>query len=197
MTKRARLTLQEVLLHCDSDDEDYDDGYLDDPDEPVMDGSDDEFSDLEGNDLDELEGDLDSSPDPSPTTGSLESSGAAASPGSPDSSGSTTWTATTKRVPIQPFTSPTGPIEDISEKPMEVFDLFFTPDLMEEIVKQSNQYAKVVMGPEKYDKWTKITVEEFKAFLGFSILMGINHLPSLVQRSSPQVCSRGRSNLLR
>ena len=32
------------------------------------------------------------------------------------------------------------------------------------------------MGPEKYDKWTKITVE---VFLGFSILMGINHLPSL------------------
>ena len=32
------------------------------------------------------------------------------------------------------------------------------------------------MGPDKYDKWTKVTVEEF---LGFSILMGINHLPSL------------------
>ena len=36
------------------------------------------------------------------------------------------------------------------------------------------------MDPDKYDRWTKITVEEFKAFLGFSILMGINHhLPSL------------------
>ena len=148
------MTLQEVLLHCDSD-EDYDDDYMDDPDEPVMDGSDDEFSDLEGNDLDELEGDLDSDPTPSPNTGS---SGTSASP---DSSGSTTWTATTMRIPIQPFTSPTGPIEDISEHPIEVFDLFFTPDLMEEIVRQSNEYAKVVMGPDKYDKWTKISVEEF------------------------------------
>ena len=98
------------------------------------------------------------------------------SSGSP---GSTTWTATTTRVPIQPFTSPTGPIEDISEHPIKVFNLFFTPDLMEEIVRQSNEYAKVVMGPDKYDRWTKITVEEFKALLGFSILMGINHLPSL------------------
>ena len=128
MTKRARLTLQEVLLHCDSD-EDYDDDYFDDPDEPVMDGSDDEFSDLEGNDLDELEGDLDSGPSPSPNAGSP---GSSASPGSPDSSGSnssgspgsTTWTATTTRVPIQPFSSPTGPFEDISEHPIEVFNLF-------------------------------------------------------------------------
>ena len=48
-----------------------------------------------------------------------------------------------------------------------------------EIVKQSNAYAKLVMGPEKFDKWEKITVEELRAFLGFNILMGINHLPSL------------------
>ncbi len=47
---------------------------------------------------------------------------------------------------------------------------------MERIVKESNAYA---MGDEKYDKWSKITVEELKAFLGFSVLMGINHLPSL------------------
>ena len=35
------------------------------------------------------------------------------------------------------------------------------------------------MGAEKYEKWAKMTVEELKAFLGFSILMGVNHLPSL------------------
>ena len=85
-------------------------------DDPVMEGSD-EFSDLEGNDLDELEGDLDSSPNPSPNAGSTESSSTSASPGSP---GSTTWTATTTHIPIQPFTPPTGPIEDISEHPIEV-----------------------------------------------------------------------------
>ena len=32
------------------------------------------------------------------------------------------------------------------------------------------------MGAEKYNKWAKMMVEELKAFLGFSILMGINHL---------------------
>ena len=46
-------------------------------------------------------------------------------------------------------------------------------------MKQSNEYAKTVMGAEKYDKWAKMMVDELKAFLGFIILMGINHLPSL------------------
>ena len=35
------------------------------------------------------------------------------------------------------------------------------------------------MGEEKYSSWRKITLEDVKAFLGFSILMGINVLPSL------------------
>ena len=35
------------------------------------------------------------------------------------------------------------------------------------------------MGEEKYRTWKKITVEELKAFLGFAILMGIDHLPSV------------------
>ena len=35
------------------------------------------------------------------------------------------------------------------------------------------------MGEVKYLLWTKITVEELKAFLGFCILMGINSLPAL------------------
>ena len=30
-----------------------------------------------------------------------------------------------------------------------------------------------------YSSWTKITREELKAFIGFSILMGINRLPSV------------------
>ena len=35
------------------------------------------------------------------------------------------------------------------------------------------------MGQEKYQSWPKITVEELKAFLGFSVLMSINSLPAL------------------
>ena len=35
------------------------------------------------------------------------------------------------------------------------------------------------MGDKEFTKWRSVTVPELKAFLGFHILMGINHLPSL------------------
>ena len=35
------------------------------------------------------------------------------------------------------------------------------------------------MGDEGYSRWTPITLKEFRAFLGFSILMGIVQLPAL------------------
>ena len=50
---------------------------------------------------------------------------------------------------------------------------------MQLMVLESNRYAEEVMGSEKFQKWTKISVEEIKVFLGFSILMGICQLPSI------------------
>ena len=46
-------------------------------------------------------------------------------------------------------------------------------------MRESNAYAKSAMDNEKYEKWSKIIVDELRAFLGFRVLMGINHLPSL------------------
>ena len=57
--------------------------------------------------------------------------------------------------------------------------MFFTDDLMKLMVTESNTYAEEVMGNEKFATWTKITVDEMKAFLGFSILMGLNQLPAV------------------
>lgn len=48
MTKRQRLTVDQVLEDMLSDDEDYDN-----PDEPMIDGSDDDFSDLEMDERDD------------------------------------------------------------------------------------------------------------------------------------------------
>ena len=66
------MTVDEVVLQCDDSDEHLDD-CMDDLDEPIMDRSDDEFSNLEGNESDdETEADdLDSSPDPTLSAGSL------------------------------------------------------------------------------------------------------------------------------
>lgn len=169
MAKRARLTVDDVVQQCVDSDDDYADYDLD-PDEPVMEGSDDEFSDLEG---DESDDDLDES-----NLDTMHDT-ASSSAGTSTLGQESTWSTTIKRLNIRSFTSPVGPTQDISSSPLKVFDLFFSPDLIEKIVKESNAYAKTAMGDEKYEKWSKITVDELKAFLGFSVLMGINHLPSL------------------
>ena len=68
---------------------------------------------------------------------------------------------------------PTVPIPD---SPLEVFELFFSADLQQKIVDETNRYARQVMGDVRYSSWTKLTREELKAFIGFSMLMGINKL---------------------
>ena len=85
----------------------------------------------------------------------------------------TTWSVQLKPVTIKDFASRVGPAVNIPDSPMEVFELFYSEDLQRMIVNESNRYAKQVMGDDKYKEWKKITVEELKAFFGFSVLMGI------------------------
>ena len=47
------------------------------------------------------------------------------------------------------------------------------------IVEETNRYAQQVIGDEKFRSWMNITIEELKAFFGFTILMGIDRLPSV------------------
>ena len=124
MAKRARLTVDDVVQqYADSDDDCADFKY--DPDEPVIEGSDDEFSDLEG---DEPDDDMNKDdPNTTPDTPASSSAGASTSSTTDDS----TWSTTIKRLSIHPFTSPVGPTQHIFSSPLEVFDLFFSPDLME------------------------------------------------------------------
>ena len=75
---------------------------------------------------------------------------------------------------ILPFTSSVGPTIPIPKSPLEGFELFFTPTIVEEIVDQTNRYADEVMGVEAYESWKTISEEDIRAFIGFSILIGIN-----------------------
>ena len=149
-----------------------------------MEGSDDEFSDLE--DVDECDGNIDllhdASPpeDPAGPPGSVFNSSmdvgsdtdTAAADSEPE------WTTALNRNTIKSFSSPVGPSVAISKSPLEVFQLFFTPELLDMIVRETNRYAKHVMGEEKY-KWKKMDVAELKALIGFKILMAMNNLPSI------------------
>ena len=89
-----------------------------------------------------------------------------------------TWTETLTPITVEDFTKPAGPKVPIPRSAKEIF-LFFTPTLLELIVEQTNKYAAECMGLEKYGKWNKVTVDELCAYMGFMLLMGIVHLPSL------------------
>jgi len=75
--------------------------------------------------------------------------------------------------------SPPGPTVSIPATPKEIFQLFFTPDLMTSIADEMNKYAREVIPPEKLSKWIDVTVEELYAYLGFNFLMGLNRKPSI------------------
>ena len=91
----------------------------------------------------------------------------------------TTWSAPGATPPVQQFSSHVGPSTTIPECPLNAFLLTFTPDLIALIVRGSNNYAKEVMGEEKYATWEPITELELRAYLGFSIIMAIAHVPAI------------------
>ena len=62
---------------------------------------------------------------------------------------------------------------------LETFQLFFTSALVTLIVEQTNLYASQVLAESANSKWTAVTEDDIWAFLGFTILMGINVLPAL------------------
>ena len=175
------MTVDEVVEKWDDASEESDDDF-DNHYEPIMEGSNDEFSDLE--DVDECDSNIDllhdaSPEDPTGPPGSVFDSSmdvgldtdTVAADSEPE------WTTTLKRNTIKSF-SPVGPSVAISKSPLEVFQLFFTPELLDMIVRETNRYAKQVMGEEKY-KWRKMDVAELKALIGFKILMAMNNLPSI------------------
>ena len=60
----------------------------------------------------------------------------------------TQWSSILSSVSINDFMSPIGPTIAVPESPSEVFELMFTPSLMDTIVEQTNLYAKQVMGDD-------------------------------------------------
>ena len=79
-------------------------------------------------------------------------------------------------VTVQPFTE-TRVAMPIS--PLGVFSLFFTSSMLQYLVLQTNQYALECMGGERFAQWSQVTVPELQAYMGFMILMGIVHMPSI------------------
>lgn len=91
----------------------------------------------------------------------------------------TPWSTKVSSIPQEGFSSEVGPTVDIPVTPLEIFELYYTPQCLQQIVDASNRYAMEVMNAEKYESWKLIDVADLKAFFGFNILMGLNQLPSV------------------
>ena len=97
------------------------------------------------------------------------------------SSPSTPWTKHLKKPHNHKFSplAPIGPTVPIPDSPFEIFQHFYTSELLDNIVVETNKYARQVMSSEKFSKFEPISKTDIEAFMGFNILMGINSLPSI------------------
>ena len=89
------------------------------------------------------------------------------------------WSYTLAPIDIQPFECHVGPNTLIADDPLQIFQLFFTDEMLEGIVDASNKYAETTMPAEKWANFALYTSADLKPYLGFQILMSINRLPSL------------------
>ena len=90
-----------------------------------------------------------------------------------------TWSANTHPITVVPFTSSVGPTFQVEDSPIHVFQHFLPDQFLQNVCVQTNLYAEQVMGPAKYLVWKEVNVTEMKAYIGFSILMGLVRLPAI------------------
>ncbi|KAL0879758.1 hypothetical protein ABMA27_003470 [Loxostege sticticalis] len=88
----------------------------------------------------------------------------------------TKWT-TYRPTPSVYYEIPMGPPHMFSSRirPVVLFEKFFTDDVYDSIVFQTNLYAE----QSNAEGWTALDKKELKAFLGIIIIMGYNILPSI------------------
>lgn len=82
------------------------------------------------------------------------------------------------------YKAPLGPQQP--QTPLDFFQLFLTGELIDHIVKETNTYAyehiSMATPLQKrsiWSNWKDLTADEFKAFLGIVINMGLNPKPNL------------------
>ena len=64
--------------------------------------------------------------------------------------------------------------------PKDYFDLMFSPEVVGDMVRHTNNYArwKMEQKGEVDALWYDVTENELRAYLGVNIIMGISELPS-------------------
>ena len=158
---------------------------IEDDAEPMTYGSDEEFEDLMVEEvvvetMDMEDDDLGTAEDAEEVDNGAGPSGvgSAASP-SAGNSVADDWTTDYSAVPVLEFLEDVGPTFNVGASVEETLGHLLPDAVLEDVVKQSNMYAQEVMEPEKFSAWIHITLQEFKAYIGFCILMGLVRLPEI------------------
>ena len=89
----------------------------------------------------------------------------------------TVWNNSGSSIDVEPFCQPAGPAQPISTDPAELFRLFFTDEIVHNIVCETNRYAAQCL-EGRPTTWTT-TDEEVRAYFGFCILMGLVREPEI------------------
>ena len=91
------------------------------------------------------------------------------------------WSETLADFDIEAFTAPSGPTFVVPDDPkaLDFFSRLFGDDLIGRIVEETNKYARKKLEDSSRSHWQDVTLAEMKAFLGVTVVMGINRLPEL------------------
>ena len=89
----------------------------------------------------------------------------------------TGWTSVSTGVHVQPFDQHVGPTVTMPDTPLDTFSLFFTPAIIDLLVRETNRYTAQCL--ESSDKEWSMNAAEMRAYLGFCILMGIVRGPAI------------------
>ncbi|XP_015772176.1 PREDICTED: piggyBac transposable element-derived protein 4-like [Acropora digitifera] len=137
-------------------------------------GSSDEEMSNEDSDIDVSE--LEDESDENDESGSKSASGSES-----ESDESVEWTDRLQNIHLEDFTSPVGITFEIGNEASEldVFKKLSNDEILNVIVRETNRYARQKLAGDVLDKWQDVTLEEIKAFLGVSVVMGVNILPSI------------------
>ena len=89
----------------------------------------------------------------------------------------TEWESNLSPVAVQPFVQSAGLTAQTTGEPGDLFSLFFTPEIIKGIVKETNRYAALCL-QGKEEEWST-SEQEIRAYFGFYILMGLVREPEI------------------
>lgn len=105
-----------------------------------------------------------------------------------------TWESAPFSPNIPAFTEASGPLITLPVTVKDYVELFLTDELMDNIVEQTNLYAAQFISKQdtlparsRVNGWKQVVQDDIRRYIGLTILMGLNSLPSIHDHWSTNV----------